>query len=65
MDNNIVELVKAIKLMQKTCESIPSKECDNMRELGNCPIYKILGDCTIGEVPADWSIKEEFNNENK
>ena len=51
MDNNIVELVKALKLMQETCESIPSKECDNMREFGNCPIYK--------------SIKEEFNNENK
>nr|DAU00513.1 MAG TPA: hypothetical protein [Caudoviricetes sp.] len=65
MNNNLVELAKALKLIQETCDSISSKECDNMRELGNCPIYKILGDCTIGEVPADWSIKEEFSNENK
>ena len=65
MDTNLVELIKALKLIRETCESISSKECDNMREFGNCPIYKILGGCTLDEVPDDWSIKEEFNNENK
>lgn len=65
MDNNLVELVKALKLIQETCESVSSKECDNMREFGNCPIHKILGDCTLEEVPEDWIIKEEFKNEIK
>lgn len=65
MDNNLVELAKALKLIKKTCKSVSSKECDNMREFGNCPIYEILGDCTQEEVPEDWIIKEEFNNENK
>ena len=65
MDNNLDELVKALKLIKETCESISSKECDIMREFGNCPIYEILGDCTQEEVPEDWIIKEEFNNENK
>ena len=65
MDNNLVELVKALKLIKETCESVSSKECDNMRKFGNCPICKILGDCTLEEIPADWIIKEEFENENK
>ena len=65
MDTNLVELAKALKLIQATCESVSSRECDNMREFGNCPICKILGDCTLEEVPGDWIIKEEFNNENK
>lgn len=65
MDTNLVELVKALKLIQETCESVSSKECDNMREFGNCLIYKILGDCTLEEVPEDWIIKEEFKNEIK
>lgn len=65
MDNNLVELLKALKLIKETCKSVSSKDCDNMREFGNCPIYEILGDCTREEVPEDWIIKEEFNNENK
>lgn len=65
MDNNLVELVKALKLIKGTCKSVSSKECDNMRAFGNCPICKILGDCTREEVPEDWIIKEEFENENK
>ena len=36
-----------------------------MREFGNCPICKILGDCILEEVPEDWIIKEEFKNEIK
>lgn len=65
MDNKFIELVKALKLISGTCESVSSKECNNMREFGNCPICEILGDCTKKEVPADWIIKEEFENENK
>lgn len=53
------ELIKALKLIKETCKSVSSKECDNMREFGNCPIYEILGDCTQKEVPEDWIIKGE------
>lgn len=65
MDNNLIELVKALKLIKETCESVSSKECNIMREFGNCLIYEILGDCTQKEIPEDWIIKEEVNNENK
>ena len=44
------ELIKALKLIKETCKSVSSKECDNMRE---------LGDCTQKEVPEDWIISEK------
>lgn len=56
------ELIKALKLIKETCESVSSKECDNIREFGNCPIYEILGDCTLEDIPEDWIIKGENTN---
>nr|WP_302416915.1 hypothetical protein [uncultured Romboutsia sp.] len=58
-EENRKELIKALELIKETCESVSSKECDNMREFGNCPICEILGDCTQKEVPEDWIISEK------
>lgn len=52
------ELIKALKLIKETCKSVSSKECDNIREFGNCPIYDILGSCTLEDIPEDWYIEE-------
>ena len=53
------ELIKALKLIKETCKSVSSKECDNIREFGNCPIYEILGSFTLEDIPEDWYIGEE------
>lgn len=55
------ELIKALELIKKTCKSVPSKDRNNMRKFGNCPIHEILGDCTQEEVPEDWIIRGGFH----
>lgn len=53
------ELIKALKVIQKTCKTVTGKQCDDMYESGNCPIYDILGSCTLEDIPEDWYIGEE------
>ena len=56
---NRKELIKALKVIQKTCKTVTGKQCDDMYESGNCPIYDILGSCTLEDIPEDWYIGEE------
>ncbi len=53
------ELIKALKLIKKTCKSVPATKCNNTFD-GDCPIYEILGYCTQEEIPPEnWIIKGE------
>lgn len=52
------ELIKALKVIRQTCKSVTGKQCDDMYESGNCPIYDILGSCTLEDIPEDWYIEE-------
>lgn len=52
------ELIKALKVIKQTCKSVTGKQCDDMYESGNCPIYDILGSCTLEDIPEDWYIEE-------
>lgn len=53
------ELIKALKVIKQTCKSVTGKQCDDMYESGNCPIYEILGSCTLEDIPEDWYIGEK------
>lgn len=53
------ELIKALKVIKQTCKSVTGKQCDDMYESGNCPIYDILGSCTLEDIPEDWEIERE------
>lgn len=65
MDNNLVELARALNLIQKTCESFKSTDCNwtSGDIKGKCTICQVLQCCPIDEVPEQWRIKEEFKNE--
>lgn len=55
------ELIKALKVIQQICKSVPTTKCDNIFDgvFEGCPIYKILGHCTQDQYPPeDWEIEE-------
>ncbi len=53
------ELIRALKLIKETCESVSDEGCDNTI----CPVYEVLGYCIQEEVPPSWNIEEGEKDE--
>jgi hypothetical protein len=52
-------LIRALKLIKETCESVSDEGCDNTI----CPVYEVLGYCIQEEVPPSWNIEEGEKDE--
>lgn len=67
MNNDLVELVKALNLIKETCKSFKSTDCNWSAgdKDGKCTICQVLECCPIDEVPEQWRIKGAYKNEIK
>ena len=60
---NRKELIKALKLIHDSCESITGEKCTLVSGEFGCPIFEILGDCPLDNVPSEWTFKKDIEEE--